>query len=255
MYIRKLLPVVVATSLVAAFWLIACSDGGEPFVPESCQFDRNCDTAAGMRCHSGKCVHSSEIPAAKDGGTGGEAKSEAVADAGPTDQGSTKPDKTAVKYPPPPHGVDFGDVIFDITLPDCSGKTHKLSDYYNDGKTKVILVSVHAGWCGPCMNQAKGLEAFYQRLKGKGLMVWNILIEDNNRGGGKVPAAYCHSHVTKYGMTFPLLSDPGSAVMRAVFDRNATPLNMILDARTMKILYKKSGAIEATLNSIVESYL
>jgi len=79
--------------------------------------------------------------------------------------------------------------------------------------------------------------------------------EDTRRGSRQVPVAWCQQQRSKYRFSFELLKDPGSKQLRQYFDRNAVPLNMIIRTKDMKIVYKKSGALESRLEGIVESYV
>ncbi len=81
------------------------------------------------------------------------------------------------------------------------------------------------------------------------------MTEDTRQGSGEVPVAWCQKHKTDYKFSFPVWKDPGSEQLRQYFDRNAVPLNMIITTKTMKIVYKKSGALESRLEGIVESYV
>lgn len=246
-------------ALAAVFILSPACSGDGNNQPEACQHNYNC--SEGMICSNGVCVNKDEAAVADAGNNPDTGDSKDTTDAGGGgDKGSTQdksiPDKAAVNYPPGPYGVNFGDVLPNLAISNCSGsKLHKLSDYYKDGKHKVILVTVHTGWCSVCKRQSQNLEAFYQKNKAKGLMVWMILTENYTPGSGRISSQECSRYQSTYKFTFPTLRDPGAKVMRKVFDKNATPLNMIVDLKTMKIVYKRSGLVEKTLNSIVESYL
>jgi len=81
------------------------------------------------------------------------------------------------------------------------------------------------------------------------------MTEDERQGSGKVPTKYCQDHEKKYRFSFPVWRDEGTEQLRQYFDRNAVPLNMIITTKNMKIVYKKSGALESRLEGIVESYV
>lgn len=81
------------------------------------------------------------------------------------------------------------------------------------------------------------------------------MTEDERQGSGKVPVKWCQDHQTKYRFSFDIWKDEGSEQLRQYFDRNAVPLNMIITTKNMKIVYKKSGALESRLEGIVESYV
>lgn len=254
---------------VLVAWGACTKDQNKEGLP--CEQDHQC--LSEEKCHKGHCTPKDQVPAEeKEEKDAGEASppdqpAEKAPEMGPEKKPEGRPEKAEEKrpekvvdkakptYPPGPYGADVDDVVMPIDLDDCGGKRFHLSELYKHPQIKIVLISVHAGWCGPCMSQAKGLEAFYQKYKDKGFLIWNILIEDTRRGGGQVPQSYCESHVRKYGFTFPLLKDPGAKVMGKIFDRNATPLNMIISTKEMKIVYKKAGSLPSRLEGIVASYL
>ena len=86
-------------------------------------------------------------------------------------------------------------------------------------------------------------------------MVWNIMTEDANAGGGKITSQYCVAHGAQYKYTFPLLRDEGSTLMRKFFDRNAVPLTMLIRTSDMKIIYKLSGSIPDRIEGLIATEL
>jgi len=91
--------------------------------------------------------------------------------------------------------------IYDFTVDDIHGKPVKLARY----KDKVLLIVNVASKCG-FTPQYKGLEALYERLKGKGL---EILGFPCNQFGAQEPGtaaeieSFCELN---YGVTFPLFA-------------------------------------------------
>jgi glutathione peroxidase len=90
---------------------------------------------------------------------------------------------------------------YDFSATTIDGKTRKLSDY----KGKVLLVVNTASKCG-FTPQYKGLEALYEKYKGKGLVVLGF---PSNQFGQQEPgpddeiAEFCEMN---FGVTFPLFS-------------------------------------------------
>ncbi len=91
--------------------------------------------------------------------------------------------------------------VHDFTVKDIRGKSVKLDRY----KGKVLLIVNTASKCG-FTPQYKGLEALYEKLKGKGL---EILGFPCNQFGAQEPgtedeiASFCE---VNYGVTFPLFA-------------------------------------------------
>ncbi|MDQ2962844.1 MAG: glutathione peroxidase [Pseudomonadota bacterium] len=91
--------------------------------------------------------------------------------------------------------------IYDIPVSDIHGKPRKLAEYDN----KVLLIVNVASKCG-FTPQYKGLEAVYEKLRGRGL---EILGFPCNQFGAQEPgneaeiAQFCDLN---YGVTFPLFA-------------------------------------------------
>ena len=91
--------------------------------------------------------------------------------------------------------------IFDFTVKDVHGKDVKLDTY----KGKALLIVNTASACG-FTPQYKGLEALYQKLHGKGLVVLGFPC---NQFGKQEPGSeaeiesFCE---VNYGVTFPLFA-------------------------------------------------
>ena len=91
--------------------------------------------------------------------------------------------------------------VYDFTVNDIRGKAVPLDRY----RGKVLLIVNTASECG-FTPQYKGLEAIYERLKGKGL---EILGFPCNQFGAQEPgteeqiAQFCE---VNYGVTFPLFA-------------------------------------------------
>jgi thiol-disulfide isomerase/thioredoxin len=62
-------------------------------------------------------------------------------------------------------------------LSDLQGKTHRLADYAG----KVVVINFWASWCPECIDEMPSLNALYEKLRGKGLVVLGIT-SDRKRG-------------------------------------------------------------------------
>lgn len=246
---------------------LACSPANNPL---PCNQDYNC--VSGEKCYQGFCTPADKVPVGNtettpetttettntpDGGTPDGSAAETAPET--TNNPETTPETTPnpVDYPAGPYGADVGEVSINIDLETCADPSKRVSlkQYFKDNGVKVLYLSVHTGWCPSCKSQAQTLEPIYQKYKAKGLMVWNIMTEDANAGGGKITSQYCVAHGAQYKYTFPLLRDEGSALMRKFFDRNAVPLTMLIRTSDMKILYKLSGSIPDRIEGLIATEL
>ena len=166
------------------------------------------------------------------------------------------------EYPPPPYGVNYNETAqnFRVEQTLCiEGGARGAAIYASDFlDAKATLVSVHAGWCGPCKTQAATMEDnLYQEYKDQGLRILLILFEDDERNSEhQALLDYTCTYRDRYGMTFTLAIDPGANVMGQFFrpTEAGTPLNMLLDDE-MVIRYKVEGTIPNVLEGNIEALL
>lgn len=92
--------------------------------------------------------------------------------------------------------LETGTMAPDFTLPDKDGRPVSLSDYR--GK-KVIVYFYPKDSTPGCTKQAQGYQALYEQLQAAGVEVLGIS-RDSQKSHQKF--------AEKYGLTFPLLSDP-----------------------------------------------
>ncbi len=179
-----------------------------------------------LACCFAACAFESDIPDSGPGdGSGG-------GDSGP-------------EYPPPPYGTEYGDTAENFTVQrvSCQGDTGrgrewKLAEYLG---AKAVLITVHAGWCTFCKQQASRMQAELEPYLGNGLEVMLLLTEDPS-GSSQVQRLldYACSYRQQYGFSFPIGIDPGGAATGQYFD--GLPLNMLLD-RDMFIRYRLPGEL------------
>ncbi len=195
------------------------------------------------------------------------------------------PDAGASKagYPSGPYGTGVGDVAENETflgvVPDdyfCKkhidrkvnvSKLRRLSFdmWYNLSKQKcatgkpiakkLLWVMVSAGWCGPCQaemrsaSQAMGSGKWFPEVD-----VVSILFEDRNRQPATKSAILNHWMQFNPSKAIPIVLDP-SFKMGKYFERSAVPFNLIVEAKTMKIILAKTGYAPATISAAIKNYL
>lgn len=166
-------------------------------------------------------------------------------------------------YPAPPYGRASGAVIENLPFlgwrdPMVAGhdtqdlETVSLADFFDpDGEREIELIFLNAVavWCGVCRLEYEDLrrEGYYERMQPRGLEILGVLFEDND---GEPPTlADLASWSSHFEVDFPFVIDPGFKTS-VFFDRAATPMNMLIDARTMKILSLNTGYSDELFNEI-----
>ena len=170
--------------------------------------------------------------------------------AGPSSN-SVGPSSNFVSYPAGPYGAVRGATIANLSFlgwkhPDAAAydvaqfENVRLSDFYDpDGHTDVKLLAVNASavWCSVCRSEYAYMKTHgtYAAYRAKGVEMLGALFEDNSYYPAQPADLHNWGSVSSYAVTFPLVLDPGFK-MGAYFDSDATPLNMLIDVRTMKIV-------------------
>ncbi|WP_301109255.1 peroxiredoxin [Sporosarcina sp.] len=104
-------------------------------------------------------------------------------------------------------GLARGDLAPDFELTTLDGKTVKLSDY----RGKKVMLNFWASWCPPCRTEMPHMETYYKEYKDTDnmeiLAVNMTKTEVNKEESAK-------EFVGEYGLTFPILLDKDSKVMK-----------------------------------------
>ena len=142
-------------------------------------------------------------------------------------------------YPPAPYGKTVGGVIKNHTFWDPEmDKQLKLSQMYQHSRKRILLINASAGWCVYCKEEAYELRAVYEEHGPRGLEIWFTLFQDYD---GQAPTkAFWDKWMNALKPTYPTLLDTAFE-MGAYFNVDATPMNMIVDLSSMKIVYLQTG--------------
>jgi hypothetical protein len=165
-------------------------------------------------------------------------------------------------YPCGPYGAKSGDVIENLRLsglsdpafscktagamtPDTQLRQLSLSDFHSgsascpDKQKRVLWIFVSAGWCHACEVQLESLVPQYNQGKlDPRVELLQVLFEDNL--GKPATEAFARTYAASHKLTHPLVIDPGFVTSK-YFPVNATPLNMLVDLKTMEIFYAENG--------------
>lgn len=98
---------------------------------------------------------------------------------------------------------------------------------------KVVVINFWASWCIPCREEAKALEATWQRYKDWGVVVLGVNVQD------LVPEAQRFLKETR--TTFPVIRDKDNTIYRA-YGLTGVPETFFVD-RQGRIVRKFPGAV------------
>lgn len=119
-----------------------------------------------------------------------------------------------------------------------------LSDFYNPdgvaGRPRLILLNASAVWCSVCVAEYRHMitSNVYGTRKPKGIEIVGVLFEDAKSNPAK-PSDLVNWG-SNFSVPFPLVLDPGFKA-GAYFESDATPMNMLIEASTMRILNISMG--------------
>ena len=151
-------------------------------------------------------------------------------------------------------------------------KVTRLSDFTS---SKIILFNVSAGWCQPCQYETTGFAGLMKKYRGDGLMIFQVLFDGAPNPGDDPTKAlldkWLQATITVSGAEPPQQPlnpqgacgiDPNRVVepfnSGTGTDSGSTPLNMIVDAKTRKVLAKWNGTEPpgtATTEDTIRKYL
>ncbi len=154
-------------------------------------------------------------------------------------------------HPSGSHGSKPGEVLgpFSPPLKDCQLKSVPLKEL-SCGKS-LLLVSIGAGWCQPCIEEMKEIEQkIHSRFCGRGLAIISVIFQDEKQ---RIPtSSFCSQWKNRFGLTFPVLLDQLAQSKRLMDFQTGTHLNLLLDPATMKILFRWSGEVPKGLGDQIE---
>ncbi len=101
--------------------------------------------------------------------------------------------------------LSVGALGVNIAGVDQTGQTVNLCDYFGN----VILLDISTQWCGPCNEEAKKFEEYYQSVKGKGVKCLTVLTQNDKYKTASLDTV--KAWVTKHGMTMRIQNDAAGA--------------------------------------------
>lgn len=158
---------------------------------------------------------------------------------------------TPVAYPSGPYGRTKGATIQNLRFlgwrnAAAAGydptrlEVISLSDFYNpDGSKDVRLLALNASavWCTVCRAEYRHLErdGIHAKYRPKGVEILGVLFEDADFNPARPSDLVVWGGPEAFDTPFPLVIDPAFKT-GGYFSSDATPMNMLIDTRTMEIL-------------------
>jgi hypothetical protein len=200
---------------------------------------------------------SSEPLDGSDAGAGG---SGAASPSAPQAGSSTLPgapgDYHLESYPAGPYGTTVGSVLENFAFlgwrdPVAAGydpaklETVRLSDFYDPDGTKgikLLWINASAVWCSVCKAEMRDIKqtGVNAAFGAKGVQLIGTLFEDNEAAPARPADLRVWGALPDHAIDFPLLLDPGFK-LGAFFTSDATPLNLLVDASSMRVLNATMG--------------
>lgn len=153
-------------------------------------------------------------------------------------------------YPAGPYGHGLGAVIENLEFlgwRDPVGiaydpsvlETLHLGDYYDPAgtNTELIVLNAAAVWCTVCQSEMHDMyrNGTYETYLNRKVQVFGTLFQDINGDPAKPSDLVIWGSSSVRQIAFPLVLDP-ALKMGVYFTSDATPLNLVIDARTMRII-------------------
>jgi hypothetical protein len=163
-------------------------------------------------------------------------------------------------YPEGPYGTKVGEVVpnlrfrgFDNPLLSQDATNIALQDFYRPESTRaLLLLNTAAVWCQPCQVEHQSLPERVDIFGPEGLEVLALVYQDAN---GKPPTEDTVRVWAKtFETNFALAPDP-EFQMGQFGPADTPPLNVVVDARTMKVLASFLGNQDAELWGFIEREL
>ena len=118
----------------------------------------------------------------------------------------------------------------DFSLVDLEGKPQSLSHY----RGKLVLMNFWATWCKSCTTEMPAMQASFDKLRNKGLVVLAINeLEDD---------ATVREHIKQHGYTYPVLMDRDNKVANQ-FGVFGLPVSVFVDEKGVVQGYIKGGVL------------
>ena len=120
--------------------------------------------------------------------------------------------------PPAPPGPRVGEMLPALDVPALDGPPVNLADY----RGRVLVLNVWATWCAPCREEMPSLQRLSERFPAGRLVVVGLTVDEDTN--------LAREFLLKYGIRFPILSDPAGAIAEGLLGVSAYPDTFIVAA-------------------------
>jgi hypothetical protein len=114
------------------------------------------------------------------------------------------------------------------------------------------VLNTAALWCSVCQVEHRELPRRFQEREPRGLVIMSALFQDERADPADV--SDLKAWVETFDVNFPMVLDPAYQ-LGAYASAETAPLNLVIDARTMRILRKYVGDQSSLLWAFVDEEL
>jgi hypothetical protein len=165
-------------------------------------------------------------------------------------------------YPSGPFGTEEGDTLADACFQGyrnpAKGRSLEdiaFADYYDPSGSKgyqLILINTAAVWCSACRSEHDGLPQKNQEYGARGLRILSTLFQDARRDPATLDDL--DAWVKVFSSDYAMVLDPDYQ-LGGFASAETAPLNLVVNARTMKIEKKLLGDQATVLWPFIDASL
>lgn len=157
-------------------------------------------------------------------------------------------------YPEGPYGTKQGQILradFSFVRPD--GSSFSLDDHvFKNEHNRVLLITTTAGWCTACIEEQPKLKALHAEYGSRGLFILAAMFEDAEFATATLEQV--REWKAQHKLPYEMVLDEAFE-LSAYYNRQLTPMNMIVDVDDMKILKITTGFDEEVVRAVIEANL
>jgi peroxiredoxin len=112
---------------------------------------------------------------------------------------------------------------------------------------KFLVITSTAVWCSACKAEYRDMAQKVASYQNRGVEFMGALFEDNDSGPAR--PTDLKNWANAYDVAFPFVLDP-QLKLGVFFNREATPMTMVIDAKTMQIVSIEEGWAATGPNSL-----